>query len=170
MAEINKLSQTAPHCLDELYNFSLIMTGSRTKAKKMLLKIIHEAADYYRYHQPDDIRNWLLRIALNIYNRFFLFNEGKNNQEIDAEIESLTPRIDKIIIEDFFKNLTGQDLLKLLASVPSDLRMLLTLKEVLNLNYDHMGELVGIPEGTLIIRLNRARIIIFLKAIGYKNG
>jgi DNA-directed RNA polymerase specialized sigma24 family protein len=52
-------------------------------------------------------------------------------------------------------------LLKLLSSVPSELRVVLILKEILSLDYETISELADIPEGTVITRLTRARRFIY---------
>jgi RNA polymerase sigma-70 factor, ECF subfamily len=159
----NQLQKEAPHYFDELYNFSLAMTGSFRKSEKMLMRILKEASQFYSHHEPSDIRQWLLRIALNIYTRFYQVNNISDNEKIDNDYENLPHQADRLLVEEYFK---GRDTLKLLSAIPSDLRLVLILKEILNLNYGGIAELVDIPEGTVIMRLNRARRFIYLLAAG----
>jgi RNA polymerase sigma-70 factor, ECF subfamily len=156
-----KLSAEAPHCMDDLYNFAIIMTGSRKKAENVLTRIISEAAGYYPYHQPEDIRKWLFRIALNIFNvsQGYVHNTG-------SETELPPPPADRITIEEFFKSLDEKKLLSLLSEIPLDLRLILVLKEALNFSYDNISELADIPIGSVIMRLNRARNLLYIKAAG----
>jgi RNA polymerase sigma-70 factor, ECF subfamily len=151
--------------LDELYNFALRMTGSKRKAEKLLLRIIEEAAKFYKYHEPVDIREWLLRISLTIYHRFYLVNPGKDFEKIDSEFSSIPPYTDELQIKDIFRKMDDDDITKLFSILPSELRLVITLRHVLGLGYDRIAELVDIPRGTVITRLNRGRKMIYMQII-----
>lgn len=151
---------------DELYNLSLRLTCSFRKAEKMLQHIIREAALFYEYHEPADIRKWLLRISLNLYGRFYNVNDVDINNLIDSTFENLSGFIDKVGLQETFKNLTEKEALKLFAEIPSQLRIVLVLKEVLNMNYEEISVLTDVPPGTVAMRLGRARKYIFIKLTG----
>lgn len=168
MTENILLSRLKPY-FDEIYNLCIGLTCSPGKAAKMMTHIFKETIIFFDYHQPSDIRTWLFRIALNLYGRFYIFNDTDINNTIDSDFEKLNPVIDKVDIEETFKQLSGKDTLKLFSEVPSDLRVVLVLREIINMSYGEISILTDIPEGTVIIRLNRARKFLFMKLSGGEN-
>jgi RNA polymerase sigma-70 factor, ECF subfamily len=150
----------APHHLDDLYNLSYYLTCSSSKAEKLLYKVIREASDFKRYHEPADIRKWLIRITLNLYNRFYLV-PGIDQTESEIRLTDLPQHADRFFIEDSFKNMREGDILKLLSLLPSVWREVLVLREVLNLTYELISELLDIPESSVIMRLTRGRYFIY---------
>jgi RNA polymerase sigma-70 factor, ECF subfamily len=159
--EKNRLQHEAPRFFDELFVFSLFMTGSHKQGGKLLKRIISEASGFYRYHEPADMHKWLLRIALTLYDKHYLVNSGYDSEKIDSGFEALNLHADSFFIEESFKKMDEKALLKLLSSVPSELRVVLILKEILSLDYETISELADIPEGTVITRLTRARRFIY---------
>ncbi len=162
----NTLVKEAVRYYDELYNLSLRLTCSFRKAEKMLQHILKEAAVFYEYHEPVDIRKWLLRISLNLYSRFYTVNNSDKNDFIDSAFENIPGYIDKINLQETFKHLSEKEALGLFAEIPSKLRVVLVLKEVLNMNYEEIAELTDIPAGTVAVRLGRARKFIYIKLTG----
>jgi RNA polymerase sigma-70 factor, ECF subfamily len=170
MKDREKFIREASHYLDELYNFSLVMTGSHKHAEKLLTRIVADAADFYKYHQPENIKIWLTRIAINLYEKHFKENSTDISDQIDSAFTSLAPDAVNFAVEEFFREAEEKDIMKLMHSLPPDLRIALTLKEVLNFNYDLITELLDIPEGTVIMRITRARSHIYTYIKERSNG
>jgi DNA-directed RNA polymerase specialized sigma24 family protein len=156
----NRFITEVPHYLDDLYNLSLFLTCSSSKAEKLLYRVIIDAADFIKYHEPPDKYKWLIRIVLNLYNRFYLVS-GKDPSESDIDLRNLPQNVDKFLIEDMFRKMRESDIFKLLSSLPTGWREVLVFKEVLNFNYELISELLDIPEGTVIVRLTQARKYIY---------
>jgi len=94
------------------------------------------------------------------------FNDADINDAIDSDFEKQNPVIDKVDIDETFRQLSGKDFLKLFSEIPSDLRIVLVLREIINMSYKEISILADIPEGTVIIRLNRARKFLYMKLYG----
>lgn len=165
MTENILLSRSKPY-FDEIYNLCVGLTCSPGKAAKLISHIFRETIIFYDYHQPSDIRMWLFRIALNLYGRFYISNDADINDTIDSDFEKLNPVIDKIEIEKTLKLLSEKNFLKLFSEIPSDLRVVLVLRVMINMSYKEISTLVDVPEGTVAVRLNRARKFLFMKLSG----
>lgn len=146
---------------DELYNFSLRMTGSYRKGEKLTKKILEEAVKAEKYRSEEDTRMYLLRIAINLYGKFYYSDPGTSIDNINNEFEKHSSYLDKIQVVEAFKQMDDSDSMKLLILMPSNLRLVLVLKEVLNLKYKFVSELLDIPEGTVIDRLALGRKFIY---------
>jgi DNA-directed RNA polymerase specialized sigma24 family protein len=145
---------------DELYNFSLRMTGSYRKGEKLTIKIIEEAAKAEKYRAEEDIRMYLLRIAVNLYGKFYYSDPG-TSVDINNDFKKHSSYLDKIQVSEAFKQMDDSDSMKLLMLLPSNLRLVLVLKELSNLQYKFISELLDIPEGIVIDRLALGRKFIY---------
>lgn len=156
------LLKKAPYHFDELYNFALRMTGSYKKADKMVTHIMREAVKFYEYHNPPDIRKWLLGIAVNLFSRFYKIERKRKEEEEEVYNKTKAPA-DFTRSEDIFRKIKEKELLKVVYSVPPDLRLILVMKEVLGLDYLSIAELADIPENTVLSRLNRGRKFVYME-------
>ena len=107
------------------------------------------------FPNPDEAKYWLIRVvknaALNYAKR--KLREKKAYQKVfkeDARVEETGE--DKLV-----KKETRGEVLRALEKLPENLKTVLILKEYGELNYKEIGQVVGISEGNVKVRVFRAR-------------
>ncbi len=106
---------------------------------------------------------WLYRLAVNECLQFLRRARRKPGERLTREPEDRSP--------DKADRLQNRDLLEqALALLDTDLRSVFLLREVEGLSYRELAETLGIPEGTVASRLNRARPELqrFLRELGWE--
>lgn len=93
---------------------------------------------------------WLYRIAVNECLQFLRRARREPCERLTREPEDRTP--------DMADHLQHRELLEqALAQIDPDLRSVFLLREIEGISYRDLAEALGIPEGTVASRLNRAR-------------
>jgi DNA-directed RNA polymerase specialized sigma24 family protein len=156
----NNFKKELPKYYDDLYNFSLYLTGNYKTADKLTLRVIKEALDFSEFYVSPDLSGWLLRIGLNLYRKHYSLN-SPDIQKTEEAFSKLSPYVDNKLLRELFTGLSEKDLLKILSKLPPEIRLPLVLKDILDMNYKTISEFIDIPEGTIALRLASARKIIY---------
>jgi len=144
---------------NNLYTFALLITGEESKAEKVLKNTYSKAFWFYPYLSPEtDIKFWLQRIMMNIFTNTIAPDE-KSSPKTD---EPLLPGIDPDLFEKRRLFEIREMLIKKISLLPTDMKNVLILKEVLGYSIGETGDLVDIPDGTVSKRLFDARRSLFL--------
>jgi RNA polymerase sigma-70 factor, ECF subfamily len=179
---IARLKERDPSAFDEIVRrygdkvFSLIyrMLGNRQEAEDVAQEVfitVFKTVDGFRGEAK--FSTWLLRIAANqSKNRIkYLSRRPTDGGEIDdpaqaeAEAPGATPGpIAHAQIDAPDKMLEATETKGLLQVAIADLdeehRLLVILRDVEEMSYQEIGEITGLPEGTIKSRLHRARMAI----------
>lgn len=139
---------------DYLYTFALLITGEESKAEKVLKNTYAKSFWFYPYLSPlSDIKTWLQRIMLKIFSDRIVIEE----KPADENQNPVLKKIDR----DLFKKKKSfeirENLVKKISLLPPEMKNVLILKEVLEYTIEETGELVDIPDGTVLKRLFDAR-------------
>lgn len=149
-----------------MINLAYQITGDRSLAEDIAQETFFRAyKSAARYTEIAKFSTWLYTIAINLcrnelrrrkFKPFSLEEMAEREEEgkirIDIADETSKPDID---LER--KELTGH-VRRAIAMVPAKFRVALVLRDIQGLAYDEIGEMLGLPEGTVKSRINRGRI------------
>ena len=145
-----------PH-LDAAFNYARWLTKNDADAEDVVQDASVRALRFFSSLRGEDARAWLLTIVRNTwYGRFprraggavtTVAEEDAANQ---ADV-SLDPEAQAI------QQQTVEQVRRALKTLPADFREVLVLRELEGLSYKEIAAIVGIPIGTVMSRLARAR-------------
>ncbi|MDN7180645.1 RNA polymerase sigma factor [Caballeronia sp. SEWSISQ10-4 2] len=152
-----------PH-LDAAYNLARWLSGSPTDADDVVQEAFLRAFRFFDGYQGDNPRAWLLAIVRNTW-----FTEWRRQRHrADA-----TPYDDSLNVDEQlpgWADESGDDPEKLavrqdetelvhraLATLPVEFREVIVLRELEDMSYKDVAAVAGIPLGTVMSRLSRAR-------------
>jgi RNA polymerase sigma-70 factor (ECF subfamily) len=146
-----------PH-LDAAFNYARWLTRNDADAEDVVQDAYVRALRFFSSLRGDDARAWLLTIVRNTwYGRFPRRSGGApgavagDTETNDLTDESLDP--EALVIQ----RQTVDTVRQTLEALPADFREVLVLRELEGLSYKEIATVVGIPIGTVMSRLARAR-------------
>lgn len=156
---------------DQLYNFARWLTQDRSEADDLVQETYAKALRGFSSFQPGtNFRAWMFRI---LRNAFLSSKSGlKNTIPLEEENE---PAPDQSTPESLLLAQADRDTVRAaLTELPVHLREILLLCEVEEMSYQEIGQTLGIPVGTVMSRLFRARQalrkVLQEKLQGVRNG
>lgn len=145
-----------PH-LDAAYNYARWLAGSDAEAEDVVQDACVRAMRFFSSLRGDNARAWLFTIVRNTWYSRFSRRAGK------AEVASL----DETAAEPPDEGLDPEALLfqqdavsrvrHALDQLPVDFREVIVLRELEGLSYKEIAAVAGVPVGTVMSRLARAR-------------
>jgi RNA polymerase sigma-70 factor, ECF subfamily len=145
---------------DQLYNFAHWLTGDRSDAEDLVQETYAKALKGFRsFEAGTNLRAWMYRILRNV---FLTSRTGLRVQDVspldDDETDtgalaahSLTPEF--LLLQQEGK----QTVMDALACLPVNYREVILLCEVDEMPYKEIAQVIGVPIGTVMSRLARAR-------------
>jgi len=145
-----------PH-LDAAYNLARWLLRNEIDAEDVVQDSYVRALRYFASFRGGDARAWLLTIVRNSCYRWLHKNRaGAPVTAFDEEIHS--GRVDAQNPETILLNRADSHLLELaMSQLPVRFREVLVLRELEGLSYREIAEVVGVPMGTVMSSLSRAR-------------
>lgn len=145
-----------PH-LDAAYNLARWLTRSDQDAEDMVQEAYLRAFKSFDSFYGGNARAWVLTIVRNTCFSWLAKNRARDLtisfDENPDEAESEIPTPEVLLLEREDKQVLGQAL----ESLPAEFREILILRELEGLTYKEIAGVVGIPPGTVMSRLARAR-------------
>jgi len=165
-----------PH-LDAAYNLARWLSGSPTDADDVVQEAFLRAFRFFDGYQGDNPRAWLLAIVRNTW-----FTEWRRQRHrADA-----TPYDDSFNVDEQlpgWADESGDDPEKLavrqdetelvhraLATLPVEFREVIVLRELEDMSYKDVAAVAGIPLGTVMSRLSRARRLLCTAVRAAQSG
>ena len=154
-----------PH-LDAAHNLARWLTRDGANAADVVQEAVLRAWQYFTSYRGDNPRGWLLRIVRNTAWSWLETNRSGRVVSISAALagrdEAVAAALDAPSDEpDPEAALAGlQDrraLNRLVGALPPEFREVLILRELEDLPYKEIAEIVGVPIGTVMSRLSRGR-------------
>ena len=145
-----------PH-LDAAFNYARWLTKNDADAEDVVQDAYVRALRFFSSLRGEDARAWLLTIVRNTwYGRFPRRAGGVVATVADEDADnradvSLDPEAQMI------QQQTVEQVRRALEALPADFREVLVLRELEGLSYKEIAAIVGIPLGTVMSRLARAR-------------
>jgi RNA polymerase sigma-70 factor (ECF subfamily) len=158
--------------MDALYRTALRMTRNQADAEDLVQDTYLRATrSIGRYREGAGIRAWLFRILTNAYiDRYRRRQREPETVELvdegglyDRFLESRQGEsagdgpVTEADLEDFLRKFVGDEVKAALEALPSSFRLVLILRDVESFSYREIAEIVGVPVGTVMSRLFRAR-------------
>jgi RNA polymerase sigma factor (sigma-70 family) len=145
-----------PH-LDAAFNYARWLTKNDADAEDVVQDAYLRALRFFSSLRGEDARAWLLTIVRNTWYGRFPRRAGSAVMTVADEEEdhradaSLDPEAQMI------QQQTVEQVRRALETLPADFREVLVLRELEGLSYKEIAAIVGIPLGTVMSRLARAR-------------
>ncbi len=150
--------------LDAAFNLARWLTGNAADASDVVQEAYLRAFRYFDAYKGGNMRVWILTIVRNAF-----FDWARENRsarlvfsgepiEPDAAVETAwgTPPRDPEAL--LLANLDAATLNRLVARLPTEQREILILRELEDLSYREIAKVAGVPVGTVMSRLARARL------------
>jgi RNA polymerase sigma-70 factor, ECF subfamily len=156
----NSFEDLAMPLFDRLYNFARWLTQNREEAEDLVQETYTKALKGFSSFQPGtNFRAWIYRI---LRNTFLTSRAGlKAQQQFDSEEEAINEAIyppdprtpESILLEKLDRQLVH----KALDQLPVVYREALLLCDFEEMSYQEISATLGVPVGTVMSRLSRAR-------------
>jgi RNA polymerase sigma-70 factor, ECF subfamily len=145
-----------PH-LDSAYNLARWLVGNRDDAEDVVQEAYLRAFQYSDGFRGGDARAWLLTIVRNTSYRWLRKASAYEGlAQFDEEIHTTgiqTSDPEQLLL----RNADGRFIEKALSGLPVRFREILILRELEGLSYKEIAAVVGVPMGTVMSTLSRAR-------------
>ncbi len=168
-------AQALPH-LRALYNLALRLSRNEKDAEDLVQDTYLRAYRFFHRFEPGtNIRAWLFRILKNHFlNRVQQEKPtvGSGDLEALADAHGLydpaffrfrSPNPEEAVMD----SVTAAEVEEALAALPPEYRLVVTMALVEEMSYKEVAEALGIPIGTVMSRLHRARKILQKRLFEY---
>jgi RNA polymerase sigma-70 factor (ECF subfamily) len=144
-----------PH-LDAAHNLARWLMRNAADAEDVLQEAMLRALTYYPGFRGANPRGWLLQIVRNAAYASLRLNRGTRQIAADETVPELADSADDPELALMRQQEKGR-VEALLAALPVELREVLILRELEELSYKEIAQIVAAPIGTVMSRLWRAR-------------
>jgi RNA polymerase sigma-70 factor (ECF subfamily) len=143
--------------LDAAYNLARWLMHDETEAEDMVQEAYVRVANHFAGLRGGDGRAWLLTIVRNsCYDRLRQKGASDRNTDFDEELHSAGRQArnpETALLPAKRSELVKKSLVQL----PAEYREVLILRELEQLSYREIADIAGIPLGTVMSRISRAR-------------
>jgi RNA polymerase sigma-70 factor (ECF subfamily) len=147
-------AQALPH-LDAAYNLARWLSRSPSDADDIVQDAMLRAFRAFDSFRGDDVRPWLLTIVRNCWRSAASAGRRRGHTELDEEIAADAPDPEEAAMALSQR----RRLDAMIALLPEEFREVLILREMEDMNYRQIAEITGVPIGTVMSRLARARAL-----------
>ena len=153
--------------IEVLYRVALAMTGQPADAEDLVQDTLvraFRAIDGFDGAHP---RAWLLTILRNTHinrgrrRRPVLFTDGEQAQRSLELVGPSAPAAEDVVVGELFEAVVADALVAL----PDKHRAVVTLVDIEGLSYQQAADTLGVPRGTVMSRLHRARARIRVRLV-----
>ena len=154
--------QVLPH-LDAAYRLARWLARNEADAEDLVQEAYVRAWRFFPSLRGEDAKPWLMRIVRNQWFSRARSEAGRGRstrlEEAEAEVEAaLQANADPDGPEHRLLRLEDSALIRTaMATLPDEFREVLVLREVEEMAYRELAEATGVPIGTVMSRLSRAR-------------
>jgi len=154
-AVLEEFQRTALVHIDDLYRFAYRLAGNRATAEDLVQEACLQAwRSFHRFERGTNCRAWLYRIL------YFVWSHERrrlmrrplvvfDSAVVDTDTREYDPPTPDRVTE--------REILDALEKLPDALQEIVLLSDVEGLTYRELADLLDIPMGTVMSRLNRAR-------------
>jgi len=149
-----------PH-LDDVYTLARYLMRNAADAEDAVQECYLRALRHFDSYRGPAMKPWLLAILRNVCNAEFA-RRGKHEAELaDDEQADATPPIwqepQASPETALLRQQDGDTIRRLVAALPQPFREAIVMREINDLSYNEIAEVAGVPVGTVMSRLARAR-------------
>ena len=155
--KLARFEQTVLPHLDAAYNLARWLTRNEHDAEDMVQEAYLRAFKFFQSFRGTDVRPWLLSIVRNCCYSWLQQNRAHElSTEFDEEKHSMeTDSSDPAAL--VLQNADHEMLKGALDQLPVEFREAIVLREMEDLSYKEIADISGVPIGTVMSRLARAR-------------
>jgi RNA polymerase sigma-70 factor (ECF subfamily) len=152
-----RFEQTVMPHLDAAYNLARWLTGNEHDAQDVVQDAYLRAYKFFGGFRGGNSRSWLLTIVRNVAYTWLQQNKSRHltmpyEEEIHSvEDDSANPSV--VLVQSANRDHIRQAI----DSLPVEFREIVVLREIEGLAYKEIADVAGIPIGTVMSRLARAR-------------
>ena len=150
-----------PH-LDTAYALARWLTRNDADAADVAQEAFLRAFRYFDSYRGDDAKSWVLKIVRRTCYSWLERNRPADVVSFEAEEELggevVTSAINAEALLESRSDLRRLD--QLIEALPTPLREMIVLRELHELGYREIAEVTGVPIGTVMSRLHRARSLL----------
>jgi RNA polymerase sigma factor (sigma-70 family) len=144
--------------MSEAYNLARWMMKNEPDARDAVQDAYLKAFRYFESFHGDSGRAWLLRIVRNVCYDAFRAKESEHNiisldEETAAEVPDSKPGPNVLAVQ----NSTKLRIREAVEALPLEFKTVIILREFDGLSYKEISDIAGVPMGTVMSRLSRAR-------------
>jgi RNA polymerase sigma-70 factor, ECF subfamily len=149
--------------LDDVFALARYLLRSPADAEDAAQECYLRALHHFDSYRGPTMKPWLLTILRNVCNAEFA-RRGK--QDVTADYSADEPPAEKLPMWQepqatpeaaMLRDQDGATIRRLVAELPQQFRETIVLREVNDLSYQEIAEVSGVPVGTVMSRLARAR-------------
>jgi len=143
-----------PH-LGAAYNLARWLTGRDHDAEDVVQEAYVRAMKGFAGFRGDDVRAWLLTIVRNTGYTWLRKNRGElaSLDHDGPDFPSAEPGPRELVMRD----IDAQVLRETIETLPPEFREVIVMRELEGLSYKQVAAVAGVPIGTVMSRLSRAR-------------
>jgi RNA polymerase sigma-70 factor (ECF subfamily) len=161
--------EVLPH-LDTAHNLARWLTRNEQDAQDAVQEAYLRAFRFYPGFLGGDARAWLMKIVRNTCYTWLHVNRPlKDAREFDENLffpDSRVPNPEEVVLQ----NDSGTLVRKALEKLAPNFREILILRELEGMSYREIADTTGMPVGTVMSSLSRARGRLRQVLIGLMNG
>jgi len=164
-----RFEQTIMPHLDAAYNLARWLTRNDSDAQDVVQDACVRAFKYFGSFEGENASAWLLAIVRNTCFTWMRRNRPKE-EVVDSDVvaddaaDNAEPLLGggsrELATDPETRLIEGRDRTRvneLVARLPAEFREVIVLREIEDLSYREIADIVGIPIGTVMSRLSRAR-------------
>jgi RNA polymerase sigma factor (sigma-70 family) len=150
-----------PH-LDAAYNLARWLLRDEHSARDVVQDAYLRAFKYFESFKGGDARPWLMQIVRNACFTW-LRDQGRGHEHVefdeerDSDASTLDSRADGNPEALLMKKVQSQQVNTAIEQLPAVFRETLVLRELQEMSYEDIAQIAGVPIGTVMSRLSRAR-------------
>lgn len=148
-----------PH-LDAAYNLARWLSRSPADAEDIVQDAMLRAYRAFDGFRGGDIKPWLLTIVRNCWRTAWTDTKRRAHAPLPEEEDGALPAEGLNPEEAAIEASRGRKLNEAVALLPDEFREVLVLREVEDMSYREIAAIAGIPIGTVMSRLSRARLML----------
>jgi RNA polymerase sigma-70 factor (ECF subfamily) len=163
-ARAQRFREAALPYLDDVYTLARYLLRNSADAEDAAQECYLRSLKHFDSYRGPAMKPWLFAILRNVCRAEYARRSGTPAEMDEAEADDnvvpiwqeLPPSPEAAII----RNLDAETIRKLVAQLPAPFREAIVMREINNLSYREIAEVVGVPVGTVMSRLARARCML----------
>ena len=152
--------------LDDAYTLARYLMRNAADAEDAVQECYLRALRHFDSYRGPAMKPWLLAILRNVCNAEFT-RHGKQDVSLDdaerdtaADLEPLWQEAQASPESVLLRQHDGETIRTLIAALPRVFREVIVLREINDLSYQDIAQVAGVPVGTVMSRLARARAML----------
>ena len=152
-------AQALPH-LDAAYNLARWLSRSPSDAEDIVQDAMLRAFRAFDGFRGGDVKPWLLAIVRNCWRNASADTRRRRHTTLPEEHDEPLPSDEPSPEATVATASEGRRLNEVMALLPNEFREVLILREMEDMSYREIADVTGVPIGTVMSRLARARALL----------